>query len=108
MVKYRTAAELPVDLKQVKEDILSTAWQEQPSAEKVAKFEMMDMNIQHYLLMQFNNGRGILRASSEDTLFLLQCDATPRDRPSAEISQEQIKTIMHNHVSKARALNPGA
>jgi hypothetical protein len=107
MVKYRTAAELPVDLKKVKEEILSTAWKEKPPAEKVETFGMIDMGIQHYLLMQFNNGRGILKISPEGTLFMLQCHAKT-DKPDAEISQEEIKAILHKHVSQARALNPGA
>ena len=89
-------------MKQAKEEILYTAWKETPPAEKVEKFDFLDNNIRHYLIKHFKpQAYTALKASPEDTLFVIQCLAES-SKPGAQISQDEVKAILHKHAAAAR------
>ncbi|MEZ0224817.1 MAG: hypothetical protein ACAH83_09710 [Alphaproteobacteria bacterium] len=86
-------------IKQVKEEILATAWREAPSPEQVQKPEFLDMAIGTYLVKYFNpQVKTALKVQLEGALFMIQSTAET-SKPGAQISEDEVKAILHKHAA---------
>ena len=90
-----TPNENPMELvKQLKREILSTAWSQEPPDERVRNDEVMDKFIHHYLTLKFNPGAYTwLKASAADALFVIQTSAEA-SKEGAQISMAKTKAIL--------------
>jgi hypothetical protein len=91
-------------MKQAKEEILATAWKEAPPPAEIARFDVADHFIRHYLAKHFNpQAYTALRVTPELALVTIQSFAQNR-KPGAQISQDEIKTILLKHADAAPRL----